>query len=232
LHAESLALWRELGDRWGVAASLHDLARATNRLGEAWRAAGLLGESLALFAELGVRQGTAACLEGLAGVAITADRPLDAVRLLGAAEALREAIGAPLPARDRQDLARVVAHARNASKGVAFRDAWRVGREFSADEMLAFAQQLARGLAAGNAATPTDDAAALTERERQVAGLVAQGLTNRQIATRLVISERTADRHVSNILGKLGLSTRAQVAAWSVEGRIGLRQRTLTRPAT
>ncbi len=219
LHAESLALWRELGDRWGVAASLHDLARATARLGDRPRAAGLLGESLALFAELGVRQGTAACLEGLAAVACDVERPLDAARLLGAAEALREAIGAPLPARDRRDLARIVAQARNASKGAAFREAWRVGRALSAEQTSAFAQQVAQALADRD--TPRE-AAVLTERERQVAGLVAGGLTNRQIAERLVISERTADRHVSNILAKLGLTTRAQVAAWSVEARMGL----------
>jgi predicted ATPase/DNA-binding CsgD family transcriptional regulator len=219
LHSESLALWRELGDRWGVAASLHDLARVTGRLSDGRRAAGLLAESLALFTELGVRQGTAACLEGLAAVALAADRPLDAARLLGAAEALREAIGAPLPARERQDLARIVAQARAAAKGGAFREAWLVGRELSADETAAFAQKLARGLAAVAAATP-GEAELLTERERQVVGLVAEGLTNRQIATRLVISERTADRHLSNILGKLGLTTRAQVAAWSVAGRL------------
>jgi predicted ATPase/DNA-binding CsgD family transcriptional regulator len=51
----------------------------------------------------------------------------------------------------------------------------------------------------------------------EVAALVAQGLTNREIATRLVISERTADNHVANILGKLGANTRVQVAAWYVE---------------
>ena len=54
---------------------------------------------------------------------------------------------------------------------------------------------------------------ALTRREREVAALIAEGLTNRQIAERLVISERTADTHVANILGKLGCATRAQVAA-------------------
>jgi predicted ATPase/peroxiredoxin/DNA-binding CsgD family transcriptional regulator len=58
---------------------------------------------------------------------------------------------------------------------------------------------------------------ALTGRESEVAALVAQGLTNREIASRLVISERTADNHVANILSKLGASTRVQVAAWYVE---------------
>jgi non-specific serine/threonine protein kinase len=56
----------------------------------------------------------------------------------------------------------------------------------------------------------------LTPREREVAALVARGLTNRQIAGNLVISERTADVHVSNILNKLTLNSRAQLAAWVV----------------
>jgi DNA-binding CsgD family transcriptional regulator/Flp pilus assembly protein TadD len=57
----------------------------------------------------------------------------------------------------------------------------------------------------------------LSTREREVAVLVAQGRTNREIATQLVVSERTAEAHVSNILGKLGFTTRAQIAAWAVE---------------
>jgi DNA-binding CsgD family transcriptional regulator len=57
----------------------------------------------------------------------------------------------------------------------------------------------------------------LTTREREVATLVAQGKTSREIADLLVISERTAEAHVSNILGKLGFSSRAQIAAWVIE---------------
>ena len=57
----------------------------------------------------------------------------------------------------------------------------------------------------------------LSAREREVAALVAQGKSNREIAARLVVSERTAEAHVSNILGKLGFTTRAQIAAWAVE---------------
>ena len=54
----------------------------------------------------------------------------------------------------------------------------------------------------------------LTLRQYEVAALIAQGLTNRQIANRLVIAPRTADNHVQHIFDKLGLSSRAQVAAW------------------
>jgi len=57
---------------------------------------------------------------------------------------------------------------------------------------------------------------ALTAREREVAALVAGGLTNGQLAERLFISPKTAAVHVSNILAKLGLSTRAEIAAWAV----------------
>jgi non-specific serine/threonine protein kinase len=58
--------------------------------------------------------------------------------------------------------------------------------------------------------------ATLTKRERQVADLVAQGLSNRQIAAKLVISQRTAQGHVEHILTKLGFTSRAQIAAWIV----------------
>ena len=54
----------------------------------------------------------------------------------------------------------------------------------------------------------------LTPREREIAGLIARGLSNRDIARELVISQATVARHVANILGKLGFSSRAQVAAW------------------
>lgn len=57
----------------------------------------------------------------------------------------------------------------------------------------------------------------LTVREREVALLVARGLSNRAIAAELFISPATAARHVANILGKLGLSSRAQIAAWTAE---------------
>jgi DNA-binding NarL/FixJ family response regulator len=59
----------------------------------------------------------------------------------------------------------------------------------------------------------------LSPREAEVAALVAEGLTNRQIAQRLVISERTAQNHVQHILTKLGFATRGQVAAWRVSSQ-------------
>jgi len=64
---------------------------------------------------------------------------------------------------------------------------------------------------------PKPSIGGLTPREREVAVLVAQGHTNREIAETLILSERTAERHVANIMNKLGFNSRAQIAAWVVE---------------
>jgi DNA-binding NarL/FixJ family response regulator len=57
----------------------------------------------------------------------------------------------------------------------------------------------------------------LTQREREVAALIGEGLTSRQIAERLVVAERTVDAHAEHIREKLGLHSRAQIAAWAVD---------------
>ena len=66
--------------------------------------------------------------------------------------------------------------------------------------------------------TSTGGDGPLTPREREVAALVAEGRTNRQIAETLVVVETTAERHVANILNKLGFHSRAQIAAWYERG--------------
>jgi DNA-binding NarL/FixJ family response regulator len=63
-------------------------------------------------------------------------------------------------------------------------------------------------------------AALLTSRETEVLGLVAKGLTNRAIAAELVLSERTVDRHVSNIFTKIGVASRAAATAYALERRL------------
>ncbi|OLC11797.1 MAG: hypothetical protein AUH44_01430 [Chloroflexi bacterium 13_1_40CM_68_15] len=78
-------------------------------------------------------------------------------------------------------------------------------------------------LAAGGASA----AGRLTARETEIAALVGEGMTNREIAARLVISERTVDNHVHNILDALDMRHRSQIAAWCAER--GLLSRTTTR---
>ena len=97
----------------------------------------------------------------------------------------------------------------------AFQDGWKL----SLDEAVAYALETEP-----EPAEPRPDpgpVAPLTPREWQVAQLVAEGLPNRQIATRLAISQRTAESHVENILAKLDFASRSQIAAWVVRLRRG-----------
>ena len=84
--------------------------------------------------------------------------------------------------------------------------------------MTALTERVESFLAQLGSPTPaiSDEAARLTRREREVASLVATGMSNRQIAEHLFVSERTAETHVQHILTKLGFSSRSQVAAWAV----------------
>jgi DNA-binding CsgD family transcriptional regulator len=84
----------------------------------------------------------------------------------------------------------------------------------------------ARGLAGGRrrpASGPPPDGSQLSPRERQVAALIAQGLTDRQIAAALVITEGTAGVHVGHILNKLGFHARSEIAAWAVRHGLSTR---------
>ena len=80
----------------------------------------------------------------------------------------------------------------------------------------AVATMLARRVREG-ATAPAEGGDSLTDREGEVLGLVARGLSNKEIAARLAITERTARTHVSNVLGKLGLASRTQAALYAVE---------------
>ena len=109
---------------------------------------------------------------------------------------------------------RRLAATRGALSPAAFEAAWAEGHRMSLDEAVAFAVAATQPARVAEAAVA--EPGGLTPREREVAGLAAKGLSNRQIAEALVIAEGTARAHVEHILGKLGLRSRAQLAAWAV----------------
>ncbi|MDQ4127662.1 MAG: helix-turn-helix transcriptional regulator, partial [Actinomycetota bacterium] len=146
-------------------------------------------------------------------------RPEHAARLWGAAEALREAIGMNLSPFDRTHsrYEERLAAARSLMDEGSWEAAWAEGRAMGPEEAIEYA--LSEGVAVP-VSEPKDagGSGVLAPREREVAALVARGLTNRQIAAELVISERTVHTHVRRILRKLGLASRSQITAW-VMGR-------------
>ncbi len=213
LLEESLARFRELGDAWGIALALENRANVARSVGAHDQAVALYAEGLRLFAETRTVRGIAACLEGLGEVASSQRQFERAARLLGAAEALRGSQSAALAPADQDDLRRAAESARRALGETAFAAHWAAGRALPLDGALLEALRPVDGPV--HAPAPRRDG--LTDREREIAALVAHGLANRQIARELVVSERTVEWHVANIRGKLGLQTRAQIAVWALE---------------
>lgn len=210
-YEESLALLRRQGLTGTVPSLLHNLGHLALRQGDTRRALRLFRESLTLFRDQGDQRGIADGLAGLAGVLGTLKQPGQAARLLGAAEALREAIGASVWPANAPDYARSLDIVRAHMDELAFAAAWAAGRALPLEQATAEALAEPPDHAPGSA-----DGLELTPREREVAVLVARGLTNRQVGATLFITEGTARLHVKHILGKLGFTSRAQIAAWAV----------------
>ncbi|CCF83194.1 ATP-binding protein [Nitrolancea hollandica] len=224
LLTEALAIQRDLGHLWGIAFSLGRLAMVGLRQRDCACATALLRESVALHRELGDRAGTAADLELLACVAVARGAPEQAARWCGTASAIRDATGVPVLPVDRADVESMVDASRAALGDAAFSTGWDAGRSLSLQEAL---QEVlaedgspkASRLGGGDpdAEPPPGD---LTRREFEVAMLVADGLTNREIAEKLTISARTVDTHVTHILRKQEFGCRSQIAAWIAEMRM------------
>ena len=235
LLSESLATYRALGATRGPHNTLCELGQVVLELGDPRRAAAFFLEALSLVSAAGDRRTTARALEGLAGTVPerggSAPKTCleSAARILGYAAASREAIDRPVPLVDRPALERTLTMVRSGMGGAAFEAALADGRALAPSRAVALGLELGRQLAGDSTITPSDatpdpppgngptGAPLLTARERQVAVLVARGLSNRQIATRLVISERTVHGHVANILAKLEFRSRARIAAWVVQ---------------
>ncbi|NDV08803.1 protein kinase [Rhodococcus sp. IEGM 248] len=213
-YEEVLAITKVHGESVYRSYALWAMAVAQWRLGAQSRAVELLGDGVRLARRVDDPVGCANCLEAFAWLAGTSD-PERASTLMGAAEALGRAAGSPsvlVP-----DL--LVYHeecersARRMLTEHVFEEALHHGRAMDLDSAVSYA--LGERPRKPTSPGPTR----LTKREQQVAELVAEGLTNKAIAARLVISQRTAQGHVEHILTKLGFTSRAQVAAWVVEER-------------
>jgi DNA-binding NarL/FixJ family response regulator len=215
----SLAHAREVGGHYAASTAVNFAILLTEQHNHA-RARALLGEALITYRDAGDRQGTARGLEGCARLAATVGSASQAVRLAAAAAALRAAAGAPLPPPERTTLDRHLAAARAALGARAASEAWAEGQSLppaqATAEALALLEAPAHGQGGPSEPTPVK-AGPLTPREREVAALVARGLSNRAIAQELVITEATAERHIGNVFAKLGLDSRAQLAVWALQ---------------
>jgi predicted ATPase/DNA-binding CsgD family transcriptional regulator len=223
LYEETLQ-WQTLtGANWGAALSRYGYGTVTQAQGDVPRALALYRESMHYWRQIGDDGSVAVCLEGIASALCAAGVPAQTARLLGAAQALREALGAPVPCNALASYGGLVRSVRGCLGETAFNDAWLAGYRLSADDAIA---EASRSIAAlvhperqtlGTSAQPRPT---LTRREHEVLKLVATGHADREIAEALFISRRTASEHVSRILQKLGARSRTDAAALAI--RLGL----------
>jgi non-specific serine/threonine protein kinase len=217
LFEEALGLCRQVGHLWVAGRVLQQLGCVRLELGDLRAARGALEEGLRLSVALRDWFPIPIGLGGFAGIAAMTRRPRRALRLAAAAQAIaaEREFSSPKP-RDAM-VERWLVPARAAAGASAAR-VEAEGRALTLDEAVALAlsDEPDDGRGPGRRLT-------LTSREREVAQLVAEGLTNRQIAARLHLSVRTVDVHVDHVLTKLGYRNRTQLATWAYEE--GLRPR-------
>ncbi|GHF07738.1 LuxR family transcriptional regulator [Amycolatopsis deserti] len=197
---------------WYTALAVWVLGLALWRRGDLQRAQRLQREAIRLREPAGDHSGIALSLESLAWCAASERRFDRAARLLGAAATAWRLSGAGRiePALQQVSRTHAALPAREALGRQVFEQEYARGASMTLDKAVAFALDERR-----TQATPESPSRnPLTARESEIAALVAKGLSNRQIAGQLVISQRTAETHVEHILAKLGFSSRSQIAAW------------------
>jgi len=221
LHEESLALAREAEDNIAMLISLVMGTFACLGLGDGSRAQALCTQSLALPTQPRVVNATAFQLHASAALAFSQGLPLRSVRLWGAAESLRETVGATLSPIELRVYGPYIEAARERLDISAWNEAWAGGREMIPDEAVEYATS-DRRRPRMRSSPASEDAPAikhsdivLTSRQREIASLVARGLTNRQIASELRISENTVANHVARILRKLDATSRSRIVSGS-----------------
>ncbi len=166
------------------------------------------------------RLSTAVGLEALAWGVGALGQHKRAAHLLGAAQVLWDSTAVSLATVMPESVCehdKAVATARAALGDQGYAAAFRRGRQMPLAQVLTDAELTRRSTRSGE--VDAGGAGSLTSREEEIAVLLAQGLSNKAIAKSLVIAQRTAETHVANILVKLGLTSRSQVAAWVAEHR-------------
>ena len=210
---QGLAMSQDRGELWVRGFVLNFLAQAYWLRGARPRAEALAREAAVCKHAVDDRNGVTIALGTLAWMAAECVQPERAATLLGSAQRVRDESSVALIELFRPQYERTVAIIVRAIGQKAFDAAFARGRAMTIGEGVAFAtedQQAAKPPPAVRAASDTE----LTRRQLEIARLIAEDLTNRQIADRLFLSERTVETHITNMLNKLGLNSRVQLSRW------------------
>jgi non-specific serine/threonine protein kinase len=213
---EALTVGKALGDFHRIASSLHNLGLVALLREDYGQALELLRESIVACRDVSDRWVAQECLEGFAEVAFAEGNYIRAARLLGTAEALRDSLASHRLAADQAAFDQRVSATRARLGEPEFAAAWAEGQAMTLEQTIEYALT---PVEAATLAITRKEKGLLTPREQEVARLIVRGLTNREIASSLTVSERTVDAHVQHILNKLEFHSRAQIASWATERR-------------
>lgn len=222
LGERACTLCEEHGELWARAFALYTLVLPEWRRGEGERALTHAREGLRGVHAVNDLLGVVLFVERLAWMAGGRGERERAAVLLGAAHRLWPLVGGQSLINFQPYVAaheECVRQVRSALGERGFQVAFDRGAEFDRDQAIAYALGEATQDTPATATARDDPLAVLTERERQVGELITEGLSNKEIAARLVIAQRTVSGHVEHILAKLGFTKRAQLAAWYIEQR-------------
>jgi predicted ATPase/DNA-binding CsgD family transcriptional regulator len=222
LLEESVTIFKEVGDKKAVGKSLSYLGRVVAFQGEVDAARTLFDQSLVLLREVDDKEGMAFCLEGLASVIASQGEPMRAVLLWGAVESLRETLGTSIPPEERASYDRAIAVVRTQIGEQAFSNTWTEGRKMTLEQALVVHGPATMPLTFNQAPsvpllTSPIYPAGLSAREVEVLRLIAEGMTNTQIAEQLVISPLTVNTHVRSIYNKLEVSSRSAATRFAIK---------------
>jgi predicted ATPase/DNA-binding CsgD family transcriptional regulator len=210
---EGMRLSREAGDLYQLEAMLRNLGMVAMMSGDSHAANSWFVEALQLARTIDNRLAQYYGLAAAGWFAANTGQARAAAQLLGAADAAATQTGADIMGPLVPLLVQAKALAKEALGSSKFEAEFQAGHRLSRMAALRLALGESDQPEAATASSGAESAA-LGKRELEVARLVAEGLSNKQIAARLFISDRTAATHVGNILNKLGFNSRAQVATW------------------
>jgi predicted ATPase/DNA-binding CsgD family transcriptional regulator len=216
---EAVTLSGHISDQSNRAGGLDALGQVATAQGHHAEAQALMAESLRLWWEIGERKKVADSLERHARLAGARGQRERALRLAGAAAALRATLHVVARPQEQAVHHAWLEHTRLAVGEQTFAVLLSAGQGMALDQAVADALDLDASAArqATTAAQKLGGWAPLTAREQEVARLVASGMANRQIASKLVVTPATAAKHVENIREKLGLRSRTQIVAWVLD---------------